>query len=153
VDLDRVNRDDWILAALGLSLAFDLLFLPWLDYTVPLTIKGFSISITSTATGSPHGWFGILAVITALVLVADLAMDRLWDRRLPVIGRSHALTPLVLACATAAFVALKLVSFLHDSLYGFGLFVGLVLVACLVLAAVRGFVADASNPRLRRDSD
>jgi hypothetical protein len=153
VELDRVNRDDWILAALALLLAFDLLFLPWLDYTVPLAIKGFSISITSTATGSPNGWFGILAVIAALALAGDLAVERLWDRRLPLIGGPRRLARLVLACATGALVVLKLLLFRHDSLYGYGLFVGLLLAAGLVVAAVREFVRDASVQSLPRDSD
>lgn len=153
MELERVTRDDWILAALALLLAFDLLFLPWLDYTVPLTIRGFSISITSTASGSPHGWFGVLAVIAALALVGEMAVERLWDRRLPVIGGSGGLARLVLACATGALVMLKLLFFRHDSLYGFGLFVGLVLAAGLVVAAVRQFVGDASIRSLQRDSD
>jgi hypothetical protein len=141
VDSERVTRDDWVLATVAVLLAFDLLFLPWLDVTAPLSIKGFSIWITSTATGSPHGWFGILAVIATLAVVADLAVERLSDTRLPSVGGSRTLTRLLLACAAGAFVGLKLVFFLHDSLFGFGLFAGLVLSAGLVLVAGRRYAA------------
>ena len=118
MNLARVSRSDWILAAISVLLAIDLLFLPWFDATVPLS--GFSISITSTATGEPDGWLGILAVIAAAAVVGDLAVERLSDTRLPAIAGSRALTRLVLAGAAASFVALKLLVDRHDSVFGLG---------------------------------
>jgi hypothetical protein len=141
MDLGRLRRNDWILTWVAVLLVIDLLFLPWLDFSVPLPVRGFSISITSTATGAPDGWRGILAVVAALAVVGDLVVERFSDTRLPAVAGSRSLTRLVLACGAAVFVALKFLSFLHDSLYGFGLWAGGVLTVALVAAAARDRLA------------
>jgi hypothetical protein len=137
MDLRRVTRGDWSLAGVAVLLAIDLLFLPWLDFIIPIPVRDFSVSITSTATGAPDGWSGVVAVIAALAVVGDLAVERLSDTRLPAVAGSRPLTRLVLACVAALFVLLKFLSFTHDSLFGFGLWTGGVLAIALVAVAAR----------------
>lgn len=129
---DSVSRDDWILAGLALLLVINLLFLPWFSITFG------PFSATLTATDSPDGWLGILAVLSALALIADLGVERLSPgTALPNIGGSRTQTRFVLACVTALFVVLKFLFHIHFSLFGVGFYLGIVLTAALVWVALQ----------------
>jgi hypothetical protein len=130
VKFDSVSRDDWILAGVALLLVIDLLFLPWFSISLG------PFSATLTATDAPDGAFGILAVLSAVVLIADLAVERLSPgTTLPNIGGSRTQTRFVLACVTALFVLLKFVFNIHFSDFGFGFYLGIILTAGLVWVA------------------
>jgi len=132
MSLDNVKRDDWILAGVALLLVIDLLFLPWFDVGIG------PISITSTATGAPDGWLGVFAVLAAVALSADLAVERLSPQtRVATLGGSRATTRLTLAGMTGLFVALKFLFHVHFSLFGFGFWAGVLLTAGLVVLANR----------------
>jgi hypothetical protein len=134
VKFDSVSRDDWILAGLALLLIIVLLFLPW--FSISINVGQFSASASLTATDAPDGWLGILAVLSAVVLIADLGVERLSPgTTLPNIGGSRTQTRFVLACATALFVALKFLFHIHFSYFGFGFYVAVVLTAGLVWVA------------------
>jgi hypothetical protein len=134
VKFDSVSRDDWILGAVALLLIIDLLFLPW--FSASVTVGSFSASFTATATEAPDAAFGILAVLSAVVLIADLGVERLSPgTALPNIGGSRTQTRFVLACVTALFVALKFVFNIHFSDFGFGFYAAVVLTAGLVWVA------------------
>jgi hypothetical protein len=136
MSLDNVSRDDWILGGLALLLVIDLLFLPW--FSISVGSGAFSISVSSTATGSPDGWLGVLAVLCALALLADIAIERLSPQAtLPMIGGSRGTTRLALSGATALFVALKFLFHIHFSLFGFGFWAAVVLTVGLVFSALR----------------
>jgi len=89
--VEDLSRGDWIFGGIGLLLVLDLLLLPWFSIDVgPFTL-------TSTATGSPDGWLGVLAVLAALAVIADLAIERLSPQtQLPTIGNSRTQTRFVL---------------------------------------------------------
>jgi hypothetical protein len=132
VKLDNVTRDDWLLAGVALLLVIDLLFLPW------FSVSFGPLSVTSTATGAPDGWLGVLAVLAALALVADLGIERLSPQtRLPAVRDSRTTTRVVLAGVTALFVVLKFLFHIHFSLFGFGFWLAVVLTAGLVVFALR----------------
>jgi hypothetical protein len=134
--MDKVSTDDWIIGGVTLLLIIDLLFLPWFSITV-----GFgpvSVTATSTATGSPDGWLGVLAVISAILLLVDLGIERFSPQtQLPMIGGSREQTRFVLAGATALFVGLKFLFHIHFSLFGFGFWAAVVLTAILLFATIR----------------
>lgn len=129
---DSVSRDDWILAGLALLLVIVLLFLPWFN----ISFGPFSASLT--ATDAPDGVFGILAVLSALLLIADLGVERLSPgTALPNIGGSRTQTRFALACLTALFVALKFVFNIHFSDFGFGFYLAVVVTAALLWVALQ----------------
>lgn len=129
---DSVSRDDWILGGVALLLIINLLVLPWFSITFG------PFSATLTATDSPDGWLGILAVLCAAALIADLAVERLSPgTALPNIGGSRTQTRFVLACLTALFVVLKFLFHIHFSLFGFGFYAGIVLTAALLWVALQ----------------
>ena len=140
MDVSKFTRDELILVGVALLLVIDLLFMPWFD--ISLGIGSFRVSATSSATGAPDGWLGLLAVLAALALIADLAAERLSGAELPSIGGSRADTRLALAGAAALFVALKFLFHIHLSLFGFGFWAGVVLTVALVVLARRASEAE-----------
>ncbi len=132
MNVSNVSREDQILGGLALLLVIDLLFLPWFSISLgPLTA-------TSTASGAPDGWLGVLAVLAALALIADLAVERFSPQTtLPAINNSRTHTRFVLACAAAAFVVLKFLFHIHFSYFGFGFWLGIILAAALVYFALQ----------------
>jgi hypothetical protein len=138
VNVDNVSREDWIIGGLALLLVIDLLFLPW------FSILGFSL----TATDAPDGWLGLLAVLAGIVLIADLAVDRLSPQtQLPAVGGSRTQTRFIEACVMALFVALKFLFHIHFSLFGFGFWAALVLTVALVYFALQARNAGVGAPR------
>jgi hypothetical protein len=132
MNLERVSRDDWILGGVALLLVIVLLFLPWFSISVA------PFSFTLTATDAPDGGLGLLAVLSAVLLIADLAVERLAPQAtLPAINGSRSQTRFVLACATALFVALKFVFNIHFSDFGFGFYLAVILTIALVYIAVQ----------------
>jgi hypothetical protein len=132
VNFSDVSRDDRILAGLALLLIISLLFLPW------FSLSFGPISVTATATDAPDGWLGVLAVLAAILLIADLAVERLSPgTTVPNIGGGRAQTRFILACITALFVALKFLFHVHFSWFGFGFYVSVVLAVALVWVALQ----------------
>jgi hypothetical protein len=135
--VENISRDDWVVGGLALLLAIDLLFLPWFD--VSGTVFGVTVSASSTATGAPDGWLGILGMLAAIAVVADLAIERLSPATaLPNIGGSRAQTRLVLAGLATLFLALKFLFHInHFSDLGFGFWAAVVIDGGLVFSALR----------------
>jgi hypothetical protein len=103
MDLGKFTRDELIMTGVAFLLAIDLLFLPWFDISVGFGT--FHVSAPSTATGSPDGWLGVLALLAALAVIADLALERLGNVDLPSINGSRATARLVLAAALVVSAA------------------------------------------------
>jgi hypothetical protein len=132
MDFDSFSREDWILGGLALLLAIDLLFLPWFSITID------HFTFTTTATGSLDGWTAIFAVLACLLIIIDLAVERLSPATtVPTIGDSRTHTRFVLAAVAAGFVALKFVLHIHFSYFASGFYAGIVLAVLLVVAARR----------------
>jgi hypothetical protein len=142
VNLDNVSRDDWIVGGLALLLAIDLLFFPW--FHISVGIGPISVSADYTATGTPDGWLGVLAVLASLAVLVDLAIERLSPQtQIPAIGGSRAMTRFVLALVAAFFMALKFLFHIHFSLFGWGFYLAVVLVAALVYFTMQARQAPA----------
>jgi len=149
VNLDNVTRDDWIVGGLALLLAIDLLFFPW--FGASITVGPLSVSASSSGTGSPDGWLGVLAVLAALAVLADLAIERLSPQTaVPEVGGSREMTRFVLAVATACFMALKFLfhpdHFSGIVTYDWGFYLGALVVAGLVYLATLARNARALGP-------
>jgi len=136
VNLDNVAREEMIVGGLAILLAICLLFFPWFDVSV--SVGAFSASATFTATGDPDGWLGILAVIAAVLIVADLAVEKFSPQtQIPEIGGSRANTRFILAVIAAGFVALKFLFHIHFDLFGWGFYVTVVVTIALVYFAAQ----------------
>jgi hypothetical protein len=147
--VENVRREDWVLGGLALVLVFDLLEFAWFSLpSASVTFRGTTLAFGGgalTATDTPDGWLGVLAVISLLALVADLTLERLSpETHVPVIGGSRATTRFVLAVAAAALIALKFLFHLGTfSNLGFGFWFGAILAGALVYYAIQARDADA----------
>jgi hypothetical protein len=136
MNLENVTRDDWIVAGIALLLIIDLMFLPW--FSVSASVGAITFSASSTATGAPDSLLGILAVLAALLLIVDLAVERLSpETRVPAVAGSRPTTRLVLAGAAAFFLALKFLFHIHFSDFGFGFYAAVVLTVALVYFSLK----------------
>jgi len=132
MNTDAIGRDDWIFGGTGLLLVIDLLFLPW------FSISAGPFSASLSASDSPDGWLGILAVLVILATIADLAIERFSPQtRVPAFRDSRAQTRLLLASVAALLVALKFLFHIHFSLFGLGFWGAIVLSGALVFLALR----------------
>jgi hypothetical protein len=132
IKTDRITREEWAFAAVGLLLIIDLLALPWFS----VTVGPFSASLT--ASDAPDGWLAILAVLATVAAVADLGVERLSPSTVvPALRGSRGQTRLILAGAAALMVALKFLFHIHFSLFGFGFWGAIVLAAGFVVLARR----------------
>lgn len=136
VNLENVSRDDWIVGGLALLLVIALVVFPW--FAISVTVGAFSASASYSATGAPDGWLGVLALLAALALIADLGVERFSPRtQIPAIGGSRTSTRFILAAAAAAFVVLKFLFHIHFSLFGWGFYVTVIITAALVYYAMQ----------------
>jgi hypothetical protein len=130
MSIHKLSQDDWIVAVVAVLLVFDLAFLPWNEVTVSAAAQ--SVSISSTATGAPDGWLGVLGLLAVVALLADLAVDRLSPHtQLPKLRGSNAGTRVVLAWVAAGLLAFKLLIHL-GSAGGLGFWGALLLGGALV---------------------
>jgi hypothetical protein len=141
MDLSRFSRDDWIIVGVTFLLALDLVFLPWFDYS--FGFGPFTRSVTLSATDTPDGWLGVLGLLAALAVIADLVLDRLGATDLPALGGSRAGTRLALIAAGVLFLALKFILHVHFNLFGFGFWAAVVLSIALVALGFRALEAEA----------
>jgi hypothetical protein len=128
----KFSRDDWIVIAVAVLLAIDLIALPW--YSVGNSFYSFTL----TATDAPDGWTAVLAFLITLALGADLVIERLAPHAaLPTIGGSRTSMRFLFAVASAVFVGLKFLLHIHFSLFGIGFWAAVVLAAALVYSTRR----------------
>jgi hypothetical protein len=130
------------------------LILAWFSFGGTVTVGSTSISFggSLTATDAPDSWLGVLAVISAVLVLVDIALERLSPQTaIPAIGGSRVTTRFVLAVATGVFMALKFLFNLdHFSNLGFGFWLGAVLVLALIYVAMQARTAAAGVAPRRR---
>jgi len=134
MQLDKLSRDDYIVGGVTLLLLIDLLFLPWISVSVgPFTAS-------SSGTGSPDGWAGVLAVLVSVALLADLVVERLSPQTtVPNWGGGREATRFRLSVVIAVCLVLKLIFHVSDTFNyaGFGFWVAIVLTVVLVIGTFR----------------
>jgi hypothetical protein len=129
VDLNKLTLGDKILGAAGILLFLDLLLFPW--HSVDLGI----VTINRQATESPNGFWGVLALLLTIVIVAAIVLRRLTTVNLPDLPISWNQALFYGAIAVLVLLFIKLIS--ETSELGFGAWLGLLLAAAMVYG---GFV-------------
>lgn len=141
MSLEKLSRDDWIIAVMGLLLVLDLLFFPWSEQT--FSVGAQAVSISSTATGAPDGWLGVLALLAVIALLGDLTLERASPHtRVPMLRGSRAATRIALAWTATGLLSFKLLIHL-GSAGGTGFWGALLLGGGLVHAARRAHALEA----------
>jgi len=136
MNMSDFKRDDWLVLGLALVLVIDLIALPWFD--IGVSAFGYHASYTAAATSSPDGWAGILAFLLVLAVGIDLVIERVSPQTtIPNIAGSRTATRWWLTVAAAVFVALKFVTNIHFSDFGFGFWLAVILTAGLLYTTLQ----------------
>lgn len=138
MDLDKLSLSDKIIAGTGILLVIDLLFLPWHDIDLGI------VSVTRSGVESPNSFWGILALLLAIAVVA-VTLLRVFkpETKLPdlpvTIDRA-------LFFGTAAVLALLVIKLIAETDYlGFGAWLGLLLAAGMTYGGYLKFQADQAS--------
>jgi hypothetical protein len=136
VDLSRLTLADKIIGATGLLLVIDLLFLPWHD--VDLGPPG---SVTRSGVESPNGFWGVLALLLTIAVLAVLVVTRLTTTQVPQLPVPLERAIFIGTIAVLALLLLKLV--IETDALGFGAWLAVLLGAGMVYG---GFVKSQETP-------
>lgn len=148
--LERVSREDWLLAVVAAVLMFDLLVLPWFSFGATISVGSATVSIggSLTAVDAPDAWLGVLALLSCAFVLADLGFERLSPQtRVPQIGSDRETTRFVLACVAAGLIGLKFL--FHIGRFGelaLGFWLAVLLVGVLVAMTRRSREARHAAP-------
>ncbi len=128
MDLSKLRLSDKIIGGAGILLIIDLLFLPWHDINIDLGIV--SASATRTAIESPDAFWGVLALLLTIAVVAVAAI-RVFkpETTLPDLPVTWDQALFFATIAVAVLLLLKLV--VNTDYLGFGAWLGIILAAGL----------------------
>ena len=132
----KLSVGQQIIAASGLLLLVDLLFLPWHQVTVG--IAGVSAFTTSrSGVQSPIAFLGFLALLGAAALVAHVVVSEFTEVDLPELPVSWGRADLIASASVAGLLVLKFV--LKANYLGIGAWLGLLLAGALAYGGFRRF--------------
>lgn len=139
MDTKKLSKLDWWVVGAAAALVIDLAALPWIDVSIG------PISYTSSGTGSPDGFLGVVALLAALGVVADVLLARLMPsvRIAALEGFGRTKSRLVGSAAILALLLLKFVLHPHTSYLGAGCWIALLLGLVLTLSTYRSLGASA----------
>jgi hypothetical protein len=142
MQVQDIKRDDWVLGGVALLLAISLLVFPW--YSISLGPFG---SVDRAAADSPYSIWGVLALITSLLFVADLAVERLAPQtKLPAINDSRTTTRMAIAGVTLGLLVIKFLAHIGD--FGWGFFLSVIAVGALVYFAFQARTGEIKFPNV-----
>jgi hypothetical protein len=135
VDLNKLTMGEKIIAGAGILLVVDLLFLPWHDIDF-----GFG-SVSRSATESPNGFYGLLALLLTIAIIVVLALRNFTDAKLPDLPVPWPQAIFYACLAVLALLVIKLI--VETDFLGFGAWLGLLLAAAM---AYGGFQLSKEAP-------
>ncbi|HUR22767.1 MAG TPA: hypothetical protein VMZ73_02740 [Acidimicrobiales bacterium] len=136
MDFSKLTLGNKIVLGAGVLLILDLLFFPWHNVSV-----GGIVDVNRTGVQSPNSFYGVLALLLALVMVAQVVVSKLTTAKLPDIPLPWSRVHLIAGIAVLALLLLKLL--VETSFLGFGAFLGLILAAAL---AYGGYTISQEGP-------
>jgi hypothetical protein len=136
MDLTKLTQGDRIVLGAGILLIVSLLFFPWhhIDLSGALNglgalSAGVDTSVDITALEKPNAIYGVLALILAIVMVAQVVASKLFGAQLPDPPVPWSQVHMIAGIAALVLLVLKLV--VETSSLGFGAYVGILLAAAL----------------------
>ena len=142
MDLSKMRQADWILGGCALALVIDLLFFPWHKIDLDFGPLGSSSSSRS-GIQSPNSFWGVLALLLAIAIVAVVVMRRLTTAKLPDLPIAWGDALFYAAIATLVLLFIKLIA--ETDFLGFGAYLGLLLSAGAVYGGYATKQADGQG--------
>lgn len=143
MDFSKLSREDWMVLGGGIVLIISLLFFAWysvggVTVSSGVTVGGYS----GAAVSAPYAIWGILALIVAIAVVADLALARFSPQtQLPTTQLGRDLTRAAACGLLLLLLAIKFISHVGD--FGFGFFVDVVFA--IVVATGAWFISQGKS--------
>jgi hypothetical protein len=127
MDLNKLSTGDKIAAACGIVLIIDLLFFPW------HSIDTFVGTFTRSAVESPNSFWGVLALLITIAVVAVIIVRKLTTAKLPDLPIPWPQALFYGAIAALALLVLKLI--METEALGFGSYIAILLAAGMTYGA------------------
>jgi hypothetical protein len=131
MDLSRLTQGERIVLAAGVLLIVDLIFLPWHSIDLGVDIPG--LDTTRSGVQSPHGGYGVLALLLTIVMVAQIIAVKIAGANLPDPPVPWSQIHVIAGTAVAILLLLKLV--VETDSLGFGAYLGVLLGIVLAYGA------------------
>ncbi len=125
MDLSKLSQGERIVLLAGVLLIIDLLFLPWHSFDVPAIADGLGVDSTRSGVQSPNAFYGIVALILALVMVVQIVLDKLTAVELPKLPVPWSQVHSFAGITVALMLLIKLIA--ETDVLGFGAFLGVLL--------------------------
>lgn len=140
MDLSKLTMGEKIILGAGAVLLIDLLFLPW--HKVDLGI----VSVSRSAIQSPNAFWGLLALLVTIAVVAVVAVNRFTSAKLPDLPVPLGQAVFFAGIAVLALLLLKLV--VETDFLGFGAYLAILLGAAMAYGGflVRSELGTSSPP-------
>lgn len=119
MDLNKLTQGEKVVGAAGTALVVDLLFFPW--HRIDLGI----LSVTRSAVESPNGFWGALALLVTIVMVAAVVVTRFTTTKLPDLPVPLGQAVFIAGVVVAGLLLLKLVA--ETDALGIGAWLGILL--------------------------
>jgi len=125
MDLSRLSQGERIVLIAGVLLIIDLLFLPWHSIDLGGAAEDLGVDTTQSGVQAPNGFYGVVALILTLVMVAQIVVDKLTSVALPDPPVPWAQVHMIAGIAVAVMLVIKLI--VETDFLGFGAYLGVVL--------------------------
>lgn len=131
MDLSKLTIGEKIVGGAGIVLVLDLLLFPWhkIDFGIG------ALSVSRSGIESPNGFWGVLAMLLALAMVAVVVVTRFTSTKVPDLPLPLGQAMFFAGVAVAALLLIKLIS--ETDFLGFGAYLGILLGGAM---AYGGFV-------------
>jgi hypothetical protein len=135
--LQQFTRPERITAGAGIVLLIGMFAFPWYHVGVPSVTVGNQTfggeSFNSNVLQGPGAFFGVLALIVLIAVLAEFAIRRFSSVQLPTIAVSWTTAELYGALAVLALLVIKIL--FHIGNFGWGFYADLVLAVVLIYGA------------------
>jgi hypothetical protein len=147
VDLNKLRLGDKIALGCGIVLLITLLFLPWHRACIDFGAFGGNECFNRGALESPNGFWGILALLLTVAIVAVILVERLTETELPALPIAIHQAEFYACIAVLVILLLKLV--LETEGIGFGAWIAILLAGGMTYGGFLIFQSggsDAASP-------
>jgi hypothetical protein len=150
VDFSKLSREDWMVGGGGVVLIISLLVFDWysvggVSASSGITVGGYS----AAAVSSPYAIWGVLALIVAIIMVADLALARFSPQtQIPTTKLGRDLTRAAAGGLLMLLLAIKFIA--HVGNFGFGFVMDVIFA--IVVAAGAWLIAQGNSAAIGSNS-
>jgi hypothetical protein len=130
MDLSKLTLSDKIIGGTAIAMIINLVILPW------HRISFFGVTETRSGIQSPNAFWGVLALLISLALVAVIVVRKLSAVELPAVPQPWGMLTFFATIAVAAFVGIKLIS--ETDFLGFGAWLAVLLAGGMVYGGFLG---------------